>query len=116
MSGIIYLASPYSHPDEAVRRARHMRVCRAAARLIQNGHIVFSPIAHSHFITTFDLPNTTDFWMKQDLAFLGVCKKLYVLAIDGWRTSKGVKAEIQIMKGYEKPVIYIDEQLREFVG
>lgn len=116
MSGFLYLASPYSHKDEAVRRARHIRVCRAAAKLIQNGHVVFSPIAHSHFITTFDLPNTTDFWMMQDLPFLGAATKLYVLAIDGWKTSKGVKAEIQIMRGYGKPVIYIDEQLREFVG
>lgn len=32
MSGFIYLASPYTHPDPAVRARRYLAACRAARR------------------------------------------------------------------------------------
>ena len=59
---MIYLASPYSHPDAVVREQRFRDVCLAAARLIRAGQIVFSPIAHSHPIASggFGLPTGWD--------------------------------------------------------
>jgi hypothetical protein len=44
---MIYLASPYSHPDRAVREERFRGACRATAALLRSGHAVFSPIAHA---------------------------------------------------------------------
>ena len=40
---MIYLASPYSHPDPAVREERFREACRAAAKLISLGRIVSRP-------------------------------------------------------------------------
>jgi Domain of unknown function (DUF1937). len=45
---MIYLASPYSHPDPLVREARFDAACRAMADLVHAGQIVFSPIVHGH--------------------------------------------------------------------
>jgi hypothetical protein len=63
---MIYLASPYSHPDPAVRQERYEAVCQAAAELISRGHIVFSPVAHSHTIATYGLPGDWEFWQRTD--------------------------------------------------
>ena len=67
----IYLACPYSHPSESVREARVHLSDRVAARLISQGHIVFSPLTHSHRIARH-LSNALDlcFWLRQDLTFL----------------------------------------------
>ena len=45
---MIYLASPYSHPDPSVREQRFQNACRIAAELMRSGRIVYSPVAHSH--------------------------------------------------------------------
>ena len=51
---IIYLAAPYSHPDPGVRERRFRAINRAAAALIAEGRIVFSPISMSHPIEPDD--------------------------------------------------------------
>jgi len=96
---LIYLASPYSHPDPQMRHHRFVQVCRAAARLMQAGHIVFSPIAHSHSIAEYEeLPGNWEFWQEFCLATLGRCDQLWILCLDGWEVSTGVNAEIQIAR------------------
>lgn len=48
---LTYLACPYSHPDRDVRQRRFDQVNAAAAWLILNEQMVFSPISHSHPIS-----------------------------------------------------------------
>ena len=43
----VYLASPFSHPDPKVRKARVAAIAKITARLIAEGHIVFSPVAYT---------------------------------------------------------------------
>ncbi len=50
---MIYLASPYSHPDAVVREYRFRAACQAAASVMRSGQHVFSPIAHSHAIAEY---------------------------------------------------------------
>jgi hypothetical protein len=45
---IIYLGSPYTHPDPKVREERFEKATRAAAHLVEKGHIVYSPITMTH--------------------------------------------------------------------
>jgi nucleoside 2-deoxyribosyltransferase len=103
---MIYLASPYSHPDPAVREHRFQAACRAAARLIRLGRTVYSPIAHSHSIAAHGLPTEWEFWESIDRRHLDDCDEVVVLMLDGWKTSAGVQAEIKYAEKHGKPVWY----------
>lgn len=61
------------------------------------GHVVFSPISHSHPISRYTNADacTSDFWLKQDLPFLAVCDELWVLTLPGWDKSSGIKREME---------------------
>lgn len=104
---LLYLASPYSHSDPAVRQARFDAVCRAAAELIRQGKIVFSPIAHGHPLCAYGMPPDWQFWQQQDRRFLELCDEVAVLMLDGWRASAGVQAEIAIARELGKPVSFL---------
>jgi hypothetical protein len=105
---LVYLASPYSHPDPAVRQQRFELACKAAGTLMAHGMLVFSPIAHTHPIAEFcALPKGWEFWEKFDRAFISVSRALIVLTIDGWKDSTGVQAEIRIAKELGIPVDYL---------
>lgn len=108
---LIYLASPYSHPDEAVRARRFWDVCDAAAKLMREGHQVFSPIAHSHPIALCgELPTDWEYWRDYDEAMLAASSELWVLMLDGWRDSVGIKAEVAIAERLGLPVHYVHHQ------
>lgn len=105
---LIYLASPYTHPDQETVYRRYRVACAAAAILMEEGHTVFSPIAHSHAIADF-LPDAVrfdhDHWMRQDLAILALCDEMHVLPLPGWGQSRGVAAEIAFATERGIPVI-----------
>lgn len=108
MSGFVYLASPYSHPDPAVRERRFLEVCKVASTLMEAGDAIFCPIAHSHPIDTIaPLPQTTAFWMGQDLPLLRCARKVVVLMIEGWDKSKGIAAEIAAAEAVGIPIEYM---------
>ena len=92
---IKYLAIPYSHPDPNVRDERFGIANRIASDLMKQGHLIFSPISHSHSI---DLGGDWDRWEKFDRIFLELCSGMVVVCAPGWEESKGVKAEIEIFK------------------
>lgn len=113
---LIYLATPYSHNDKYVRHQRHLAACTAAAKLICEGHMVFSPIAYSHPITalarslgTYDIPLTFDGWKDFDLRMLRLCDKVIVVKMTGWKESVGVQAEIEEAKRLGMEVEYMEE-------
>ena len=98
----IYLALPYSGQEEK----SFQQANRVAGLLMEAGHIVFSPISHSHSIgvRTGDF----NFWMGQDLPWLDLCDRLVVLRAEGWEESKGVQAEIAYAQEHCIEVSYID--------
>ncbi len=108
---MIYLASPYSHPDPAVREQRFHAACQAAVALLHAGRVVFSPIAHSHPLAQHGLPGNWHFWERYDRAFLELCDEVVVLMLDGWQESVGVQAEIRIARELGKPVRYLPPDL-----
>jgi nucleoside 2-deoxyribosyltransferase len=103
---VIYLASPYSHPDEAVRETRFRQACWHAVRLMREGQLVYSPIVHSHPLAEMGLPGDWPFWAEHDRAMLERCDVLSVLKLPGWTESVGVSAEIGMAEALRIPVRY----------
>lgn len=107
---IIYLATPYSHDDPAVREARYVAVTRYAARMIRQGHVVFSPISMSHPIEVIggDEPAPSDVWVDFDEPFMEACAEAVVLMLPGWEQSRGVAREIAYFTARGKPVRFVE--------
>ena len=109
MTRAIYLASPYSSPRADVRHQRWMLACRAAAYLMREGHIVFSPIAHSHSVEIhgFDKPQSGNFWLAQDLPILSRFEELMIFMLPGFRVSEGIKREKTFAINRGMPISYL---------
>lgn len=109
--GFVYLASPYTKLaatvglDEAARS-----VALAAGALMDEGCVVFSPIAHGHAVASaygFDKVDQ-GFWMAQCYPMVSAAAVCAVLKLDGWATSSGVQAEVDMFVKDGKPVVYLD--------
>jgi hypothetical protein len=109
MSKKIYLAIPYSGMEEESFRIAN----EVTSKLMLQGHIVFSPISHSHPIAiSHQLPGTWEFWKKFDESFIEWCDELHAIVIgengmELMAKSKGVTAEIEIAKSLNKPIGYV---------
>jgi len=105
---LIYLATPYNHAQPEIREYRYMEAVRMSATIMnstKHNVMVFSPIAHSHNIAVhgpFD--GGWDYWEKFDYRMIDACDEIWVFTMFGWRTSKGIKAELAYAAMYEKPV------------
>lgn len=105
---LIYLATPYSHPSAAVRHSRFQVVNIVAAAMMARGLHVYSPISHTHPICLAgDLPQGWDYWAELDRKMVSACGLLVVVRQPGWRSSVGVKAEIEIAGELGIPVEHI---------
>ena len=101
---MIYVASPYSHPDRAVRTSRYDAARRHTARLACEGRLVYSPIVHSHPLAELGLPGDWKFWAKHSRHMLAACREVIVLALPGWQESRGIAAELAIAAELGLPV------------
>jgi len=107
----IYLAIPYTGNENRSFRVANL----VAGMLMQQGHIIYSPVSHTHPIAVeCDLPKDWEYWKQYGEAFIGFCDELYIVKLTGWELSKGVNAEIEIAKSTGKPIRYIEyyEQCR----
>jgi len=93
---MIYVASPYSDPSEAIRKARCKAVCEYVGELFKDGQLAFSPISHTYLIATASgLDIGWDFWQDFDKAMIDRCNAMYVYMLPGFGCSKGVRAEME---------------------
>ena len=111
---MIYLASPYSHPEARVREERVRLTAVHAADMMRIGRHVFAPIVHGHSITEHwaavhpehlrphdevDLERAHHaWWMAQCMAFLRHASELVVLKLAGWEESIGIKLEVRLAR------------------
>ena len=111
---IVYLATPYSHPDKYKRLMRFDIACEVAAWAMSQGYTVFCPIAHSHPIAAYlpkELLLSHEFWMKQDLPLLAKCDEVWVYPNDAADVSRGVAREIEDAKRLGIKVRYITPEM-----
>lgn len=93
---MLYLASPYSHPDPLMKEQRALEAAKATAKLIYANVLTFSPIAHSHPMHLFGLDGDWKYWEKLDTWFIERCNAVVVLTIAGWDRSQGIAAEVRL--------------------
>ena len=104
-SKLIYLASPYTHPDKNVEKFRYERAMDCQFWLMQKGYTVYAPIRATHELAKrYFLPSNFEYWAQFDEIFLSKCDELFVLMMPGWAESKGVTSEISIAKRRNLPI------------
>jgi len=112
---ISYLAAPYSSVHIHIRDRRYTQIAFVAAQLIRRGEIIYSPITACHHIACdFELPTDANFWLRQNLTMLAKCDRLYVLQLEGWEQSEGLRREIEFATERNIPIEYIS--LGDFSG
>jgi len=106
---LIYLATPYSHDDPRVRTYRFDVASRVAAHLVKNQVLVYSPITIGHVLWMYEneLPTDEKFWREYNYRMMLSCNELWILQLEGWHKSKGVKEEIRMANELELRVRYI---------
>jgi hypothetical protein len=88
---------------------RFTEVCKAAALLMRQGEHVFSLIAHTHPIALAgELPTGWDYWREFDELFFRICDEMRILALPGWRESRGIAAEIEVARSMGLPIFVME--------
>jgi hypothetical protein len=117
---VVYLATPYTHPDPQVVQIRFKQACRIAGKLVQEGHIVFCPIAHTHPIAIHnpEMPQfDSSYWLKFDEYFLRHSDLMIIAPLEGWKESKGVEKEFEMARNHGIPVQFMDQStLERYLG
>lgn len=105
---MIYLASPYSHPDPLIVKTRFLLAEQATAILLQRKEWVYSPIVHCHELSQrYELPGDFAYWQGYNIDMLRRCDMLTVLTIPGWRESVGVTAELTVARTLNMPLTQV---------
>lgn len=106
---LIYIGSPYSHPDPEVVEGNYKKVSRLAAKLCSEGNVAFSPITYGHTLLGFhEMPGDWEFWKSFCLSFLEKSDELLVYKMDGWENSRGLAAEIEFAESRGIKVTYLE--------
>jgi hypothetical protein len=104
---MIYLASPYTHPDQQVQTRRYLIAREFTYYHLNKGVPLLSPIVYGHqFHRDFGVPPNADFWAFLNDEMLKRCVGVWVLMIDGWKDSYGVTAEIARAEHTGIPIEY----------
>lgn len=106
---LLYLASPYTHPDKKVMNRRAKEVTECAIKLLLHDIFTFCPISYNSpwSRSKWTLPHEWTFWEKFDCVFLSRCNGIVVVTLDGWDKSVGVLAELEYAKKLKIPDYYI---------
>lgn len=116
---MIYLASPYTHKEEAIMKAREIEITLIAARLTKMYKIpMFLPITQSARMAQLCpslFGHTFDAWKDIDLMAINHCDEVWVITMPGWKESVGVQAEIAYAKSINKKVLYLDPDTLEVI-
>lgn len=106
----IYVASPYSHPDPVVVQRRYDMVCYYVAHAIPQGHTLFSPILHCHYLSRqySHLGTDAKSWLGYNKIMQRYAASTLVLMIPGWQESIGVQGEIEYATHINQPIEYVD--------
>ncbi|MCK9604059.1 MAG: DUF1937 family protein [Candidatus Omnitrophica bacterium] len=99
---LIYLASPFSDPTPQVREERFHLAAAAMGRLIAAGFFIISPV-----VATYPLAGGRwefEVWSRWCLSLVDRSDLLWILPLNGWRESVGIRAEVALARRINVPV------------
>jgi hypothetical protein len=110
---MLYIASPYTHPNPLVRRARAHCAAVITAELMRGatGDWFFSPIPLGHEVAQhlpYEVADDHGFWMRWCRNALEEASALYLIPLPGWQESKGIAEELAYCDSKSLPVVYLD--------
>jgi hypothetical protein len=106
---IVFISSPYSHPDDEIRESNFKIVSKLAAELNSKGIVAVSPITYGHTLLNFkEMPTDWEFWKEFCLTFLEKSSEVIVYKMPGWENSRGMKEEIEFAKNLNIPIRYME--------
>lgn len=104
-----YISNPYNGTEEQ-REERAQLAARVCGELLKRDIHVWSPIVHNHALmksVDFSLEERRSLMLDFDFSLLRAARGMIVLEIEGWESSFGVKAEIDLCRELGKPVKYL---------
>jgi hypothetical protein len=105
---MLYLASPYSHPDEQRRFRRFLAAREYVWQRMGQGELIFSPIVYAHqFDRDFQAPFDHTPWIPMNKWYIENCRFIEVLKLRDWEQSEGIKQEIALARSINKHVVYV---------
>ena len=105
---MIYIASPYSDPSDAMQYERFLLARNYAVSLMNSGFICFSPIAYGRqFQKQYDMGGDFETWLEFNNKMMHASSYIHVLMLPGWDKSRGVAYEIAFATRNSIPVARI---------
>lgn len=104
-----YLGSPYAHNNLCITHRRYELALMSTIELMNEGHHVYSPIVHNHYVNLLGGPKSGwkgHFWHDYDLHMLSLCDYMIVLKLVGWEDSVGLMGEIKFCRENGKDIRY----------
>ena len=109
MNRYAFVSSPYTHVDPKVESLRYVEACRFVAWCAKRGEHVYSPIVHwREPAWAFGLPTDHRFWILNNQAMMIPAASIYVLRLDGWQVSDGVREEIAFARERQIPLLQFE--------
>lgn len=110
---LAWLATPYTKYPHGLDVA-FVHAAEIAADLLSAGVTVYSPIVHSHPLSTHSNgkidPLDQDFWRRCNETMLELCEVLIIAHMEGWRESVGIKHEIKTFEKAGKKIFDLDPE------
>ena len=105
---MIYIASPYSHPNPFVVQQRVTAVREYAAKLIMRGECAFSPIVYAHEMAlAHGMGTDAKTWAVFNDKMVQAAKAMHVLMLEGYGESLGVQHEIRYAEYLSLPTTFV---------
>lgn len=107
---LIYLGTPYTHPDKKVRQEWACEAAKTQAALISQGFLVISPVALTCSSAEDYGAEPPEGWLRYCLGLLCHCDELWVDQMAGWEDSVGISKEIAFALGKGMPIRYFSPE------
>ena len=115
---LIYLAGPYSHKSKYIMKRRRAAFADVVAyyMAIAENICIFSPILHNAAVADqHDLPHNFNFWAQRDFHMIKQSTAMWVLTLDGWKESYGLRQEVEYADSINREVLFVRKECESFI-